>query len=100
MRVVRAVEAGTRTFGVVAERWLAQGAKHGFKRRGKDGVRAFYHVEMRIGNTWIWVPRGPRPAPQGDGVQPRRPCAAEFACWIGTMAARPRRHGAPLLTFG
>ena len=51
MRVARNVESGARTFQFVAERWLAQGEKQGFQRRGKDGARPWsaHHVERNTG---------------------------------------------------
>jgi integrase len=51
VRVARNVESGARTFETVAERWLAQGAKQGFRRQGSKGTRPWsaHHVERNTG---------------------------------------------------
>jgi len=51
LRVAANVEAGERTFRVVAERWLAQGAKQGFHRAATQGGRPWsaHHLERNTG---------------------------------------------------
>jgi integrase len=68
VRVARNVEAGARTFKTAAERWLAQGAKQGFKRRGKDGTRPWsaHHVERNTGLVSRYLMPTLGPLPIGD----------------------------------
>jgi integrase len=51
VRVAVNVEAGERTFRVVAERWLEQGAKQGFQRATSKGGRPWsaHHIERNTG---------------------------------------------------